>query len=1160
MASTLEAATEQLARAIALLERFAADLRGPGQLLRLLGWDLPPGVRDIGLARLDLSTLADRLEQLDQTLASATADDLEITAAYVELAVAAAQALDRLQAMAAGFTATPEYLARTRIKDEFLRRLLDLLVVQWTAIRSPPALAVGQLLGILLLEPHAADPERFQVEHVRCVVRWDRLPLALTDPGGLFREVYGWGTADFDADALIGNLAGVLLYAGVGGRVRPLPRRVEERLGGQQVPEDDTGPAVQLLVSLVEGVGVDPLEVGVSLFPLQPTAPGGDDAGLGIGPYLEGTTATSFPLAVRLALQLEATVDLRGGVALVLRPDQEPELQTDVDRSPAGGSADGRLLATLRSEAGPDRRHRLLSLPGVRLDAASLSVGGGATSDGGQVDALVVAAAGGGRLLVSPDGLDGFLASLLPGDGLQADFDLAVSWSSSRGLTLQGTAGLQATIAVHREIGPFRLDAIQLALRGSGNALELEATIVGGGSIGPVGVTVEGLGLLARLRLSDGNLGLVDLDGGFQPPTGLGLVVDAGPISGGGTIRFEPDRGRYVGMVELDAYEIEITAIAILETKDAAGRDLPAPGFSFLMLVAVELPPIQLGFGFTLNGVGGLVGINRRLDAPALLAGVRSGAVSSLLFPDDPVRDAPVILGHLGTIFPIAVGRHVFAPMALIGWGTPTLIDIELAVVLEVPAPVLVALIGQASVRLPDDPPVVVLNVDVVGVLDYGRSLFALDASLRDSRVAGFPLAGDLAMRLGFGADPSFALAVGGFNPHFEAPPGFPTLRRVSLALGQGDNPRVSIEGYLAVTSNSLQFGAKAELFAEAGSVNVKGWLAFDALFVFEPFSFRFDFAAGMSLNRGSRRLAGVTVSGTLTGPNPFHAWGEGCLSLLFFDICVPFDATFGTRRDQPALPPADPWGPLRTAIGLAGNWSTELPPGAAIGVTLRRPQAATGVLVHPMGVATLRQRVVPLNRTLERFGQFPITGPDRFDVVDVLVGDDPAGSWRTVTEHFAPGDFEALSPTEQLSRDSFEEMDAGVRVGTDTVEAPADERKTAPVVYETKIIDALGRVRPLGPFRADRLVQVIGASTGAKARSVPGAGGRRRFARDDGRRGGVRLEPERYTVATKATLAPRAEVAAGVTRGAAHLALKHAPATAARDLQVVPAHELDGG
>ena len=52
MASTLQTATVQLGRALALLEGFLADTRGPEQLLRLLGWGLPPGITDIGLAQL----------------------------------------------------------------------------------------------------------------------------------------------------------------------------------------------------------------------------------------------------------------------------------------------------------------------------------------------------------------------------------------------------------------------------------------------------------------------------------------------------------------------------------------------------------------------------------------------------------------------------------------------------------------------------------------------------------------------------------------------------------------------------------------------------------------------------------------------------------------------------------------------------------------------------------------------------------------------------------------------------------------------------------------------------------------------------------------------------------------------------------------------------
>jgi len=1149
---TLELIARHLALAVAPLRDAVAD---PGSFRAFwlrLGWEatsLPPAYRE-------LAGIVDRAAAAAEALAD-DPDPEDVLAVLAEVR-RLHQALDAIAETPAGVAAAE----RATFLAELAERVLELLLCDYLAEALPGTFQAAQLLGIVETSFHPATATRPAFQ--RTELRLGQLPALLAEPGALGRQVYGWGTPELRFGLLADHVYELLWALGLPASID----EVEPAVGaGYQdaEPEDVDKPietAVRLRLFDLEVAG-EVAELALVLAELPAQRAGGETLlpGVIVEPAVPAGTEREVELDEQWTLRLRAGTDPSALFGVLVRPGSRTvrfPLAPETPPPPAGFGAT--LAWTAATPEQPGARMLLLGRPGgSRVELAGASFGFRLDLVGGEPELAADVTTAGLAVVVSAADLDGFIGALVGGD-LTVPLPLVISWSSQTGLTFSGSPALAVAAYPHRELGPVRVDEVAAAVRGGPE--ELVATVAVGlsGALGPVGFSVAGIGLGLRVGFDGGNAGPLDIAVGFQPPTGLGLVVDAGPISGGGTIRFEPDRGRYVGMVELDAYEIEITAIAILETRDAAGRDLPAPGFSFLMIVAVDLPPIQLGFGFTLNGVGGLVGINRRLDAPALLAGVRSGAVGSIMFPDDPVRDAPVILGHLGTILPVAAGRHVFAPMALIGWGTPTLIDIELAVVLEVPAPVQLALIGQASVRLPDDPPIVVLNVDVVGVLDYGRSLFALDASLRDSRVAGFPLAGDLAMRLGFGADPSFALAVGGFNPHFEAPPGFPTLRRVSLALGKGDNPRVSIEGYLAVTSNSLQFGAKAELYAESSGVNVKGWVAFDALFVFEPFSFRFDFAAGMSLNRGSRRLAGVTVSGTLTGPNPFHVWGEGCLSLLFFDICVPFDATFGERRDQPALPPADPWGPLRAAIGLDGNWSAELPGGGAVGVTLRRPQGATGVLVHPMGVATLRQRVVPLNRTLERFGQFPITGPDRFDVVDVLVGDDPAGSWRTVTEHFAPGDFEALSPTEQLSRDSFEPMDAGVRVGSDTIAVPADEVKTAPLDYETRIIDAPGRVRPLGRFRPDRLVQVIGALTGAKARSVPGAGGRGRFARDDGRRGGVRLEPERFTVATRATLAPRTDVAAGVTRGAAHLALKHTPATAARGLQVVPTHELDGG
>lgn len=68
----------------------------------------------------------------------------------------------------------------------------------------------------------------------------------------------------------------------------------------------------------------------------------------------------------------------------------------------------------------------------------------------------------------------------------------------------------------------------------------------------------------------------------------------------------------------------------------------------------------------------------------------------------------------------------------------------------------------------------VVVNVDIVGTVDFERAEASVDASLRDSRIAAFALTGDLAMRASWGERPSFVLAAGGFHPRFQPPPDFP--------------------------------------------------------------------------------------------------------------------------------------------------------------------------------------------------------------------------------------------------------------------------------------------------------------------------------------------------------------------------------------------------
>lgn len=128
----------------------------------------------------------------------------------------------------------------------------------------------------------------------------------------------------------------------------------------------------------------------------------------------------------------------------------------------------------------------------------------------------------------------------------------------------------------------------------------------------------------------------------------------------------------------------------------------------------------------------------------------------------------------------------------------------------------------------------------------------------------------------------------------------------------------------------------------EAEGFTVTGWVGFDTLFVFQPFSFRFDFSTGMTLSSGGTRIAGITIDGHLSGPSPFHAWGSGSVSVLIVDVSVPFDAIFGARTSAPELPPDDPWPPLAAAIALGDNWTTA-GPSAYARVDARPPAVSLG-------------------------------------------------------------------------------------------------------------------------------------------------------------------------------------------------------------------------
>ena len=148
-------------------------------------------------------------------------------------------------------------------------------------------------------------------------------------------------------------------------------------------------------------------------------------------------------------------------------------------------------------------------------------------------------------------GGDSFVSSLLPDNGLEANFDLGIGWSSDKGLTLRGSAGLQTDLPVSLSVGGVTLSQLHLALLAGDAGVTGEISGILSASIGPVQAAIDRVGIAANLSFPDkgGNLGGGELAVGFKPPSGVGIALDMQGLTGGGFLTH--DDGKILAVSEL---------------------------------------------------------------------------------------------------------------------------------------------------------------------------------------------------------------------------------------------------------------------------------------------------------------------------------------------------------------------------------------------------------------------------------------------------------------------------------------------------------------------------------------------------------------------------------------------------------------------------------
>lgn len=633
--------------------------------------------------------------------------------------------------------------------------------------------------------------------------------------------------------------------------------------------------------------------------------------------------------------------------------------------------------------------------------------------------------------------------SPMSGGGGEHGETVVLSADRFGGLRFSGTGGLRMELPV-RVDGPgiqTRGVAVTIGADGDGPTLGLSASLSAGLPGLPVRASLDGAGLDLPVVLAPGTrLGVDPTRLRELFPDGIGTELTLPPVSGGGVVRRLPD-GSYAGLISVDLGVLRLQAVAVF--RPPAG-DAPT---TFLVLLAATFPApgLQLGLGFALDGVGGLVGVNRRIDVAVLQQLVSDGNAERVLFPDNAVGRADEIIGAMALAFPVGAGRMLIGPMVRLSWGG-RMVTLSGALVLELPAPVRAVLLGRLLVAMPDPVvPLVRLQASVLGRVDPGVPVVELLVSLAGSWIVGLAVRGEMYLLVRGGAQPEFVLSAGGFHPRYARPPGVPALQRLQIDLAPGGGFGLRMEAYFAVTSNAVMFGGQVRMAAMIAGCGVEGWLGLDALFVFDPvFAFSVHVRAGVAVRAFGRRLAAVGLDFTLEGPAPWHAFGTGSISVLFWDVSLDFDVRWGSPPAVGAVPGQDPAGPLCGAVALAETWVAERPVDertALVFTSQTLQHLADGSLVHPDATLRMTQKVLPLGVPFSRFERRPVP-VQQWTIQAVTLGTpQPAAVLSSLPERFVPGEYFDLTEDQQLTSPAFVSYAGGVRVGIDGVRLGAGHR-----------------------------------------------------------------------------------------------------------------------
>ena len=406
---------------------------------------------------------------------------------------------------------------------------------------------------------------------------------------------------------------------------------------------------------------------------------------------------------------------------------------------------------------------------------------------------------------------DNFVSKLIPGDGLRVEFDVALGRSSRRGSFIEGKApkvgtggarpappapapappgtppglpplpqgpasGIGIELPIGKSLGPVTIHDVKVAVDEGGTdqapVYIAEVTTSASVKIGPVIARVDRFGVKLEVSLPSetdarANLGFANLEVAPRAPDGIALGVDyKGYITGGGFLFHDRAQSVYAGVLQLTIQDrFTLKAFGLLATKLPDGSD----GYSLIVFItADDFRPYPARHGLPADRHRR----NARDQPHVRRSGDARGAEEqdarrTCCFRVTRSAARRRSSKSLATVFPARKGSYLFGPLARIVWGRPVMVVFDLAAILEWGERWRLIILGRISSILPSQTnDLVRLNLDAVGLIDFGEGRLEIDAVLVDSRIARkFVLTGSAALRMNFGRGPGTDVRAVGRRP-----------------------------------------------------------------------------------------------------------------------------------------------------------------------------------------------------------------------------------------------------------------------------------------------------------------------------------------------------------------------------------------------------------